>query len=150
MRVHIGRYPKDDKARTESVKIEPHDLWSLDHTLALVILPALKLYRENYSGIPGSLISGEYEKSLEWGSPAFRKAEKKAHDRGVRVYEKALDEMIWAFDQIVTDCAALGPALPDPLTPASKAKWRRQHDAYHKRIDDGLALFAKYFRSMWT
>lgn len=37
----------EKRKRTVKVKIDSYDLWNLDHTLALVILPALQNLRDN-------------------------------------------------------------------------------------------------------
>lgn len=49
MRVEIGPYinnPKSKKKRKIKVTIHSYDMWSLDHTLALIILPALKKFKK--------------------------------------------------------------------------------------------------------
>jgi hypothetical protein len=78
MKVTIGKYPKDHKTeRKIKVKIDNWDLWSLDHTLALVILPSLKLYREKAGGHPCNLT--------------------------LKKWHAILDKMITAFELIVCD-----------------------------------------------
>lgn len=42
MKAYIGRYPKGDKERKISIRIDPWDVWNMDHTLALIIVPMLK------------------------------------------------------------------------------------------------------------
>jgi hypothetical protein len=46
MKIKIGKYPKGCGDRKIDVDIEQFDTWSLDHTLAHIILPALMQLRE--------------------------------------------------------------------------------------------------------
>ena len=41
MKVSIKPFPKKGGRRKINVQIERHDTWSLDHTLAIIIYPAL-------------------------------------------------------------------------------------------------------------
>ena len=43
MYVKLGK--PDRKNRAETVVIDDYDVWNLDHTLALIIVPALKLLK---------------------------------------------------------------------------------------------------------
>ena len=43
MKVEIGPYEENRKV---NVQIDEYDLWNLDHTLALIILPSLKAYKK--------------------------------------------------------------------------------------------------------
>jgi hypothetical protein len=47
MKVKIGNYPKKSPRRI-TVNIDRYDTWSMDHTLALIILPLLLQYKENH------------------------------------------------------------------------------------------------------
>ena len=46
MRVFLGRYPRGEKERKVNIRIDNYDLWSMDHTLSLIILPMLKKLKE--------------------------------------------------------------------------------------------------------
>lgn len=47
MKVWISKYFKNGKDRTVKVEVNDHDTFSLDYTLALIIYPALKKYKED-------------------------------------------------------------------------------------------------------
>jgi hypothetical protein len=68
MKVRIGPYRKN---RAEHVEIEPHDTWSMDCTLAMIIHPMLVQLKATQHGHPASLTEQEWN--------------------------EILDEMIWAF-----------------------------------------------------
>ena len=52
MKVNIGPYPNGNKSRKVKIKIDRHDTYSMDHTLALIILPMLVQLRNTKHGIP--------------------------------------------------------------------------------------------------
>ena len=68
MKVRIGPYRKN---RAEHVEIEPHDTWSMDCTLAMIIHPMLVQLKATQHGHPANLTEQEWN--------------------------QILDEMIWAF-----------------------------------------------------
>jgi hypothetical protein len=54
MRVNISE-PYDDGHCDIDVEIHPWDTWALDHTLALIIIPALEQLRDNSQSYPSDL-----------------------------------------------------------------------------------------------
>jgi len=53
MKVFIGRYPKDpNKAQKVNVHIDKWDTWSMDATLAHIIVPMLKQLKATKHGAP--------------------------------------------------------------------------------------------------
>lgn len=118
------------------------------HVMAVYILGGLKAYKSCGNSYPGTLKSYN-----EW--------------------MQLLDKMIWSFDQIVNECP------DDPETIHFNKKWKEAEEkgiklmktngnqivfseildegrptkeevlAYHARIQEGLDLFAKYFRDLW-
>ena len=69
MKVRIGPYRKN---RAFNIEIEPFDTWSMDHTLAPIILPMLIQLKATQHGHPADLTEQEWD--------------------------DVLDEMIYAFD----------------------------------------------------
>ena len=49
MKVHLGPYRTNRKIE---IRIDKYDVWGLDHTLALIIHPALVLLKEQKHGDP--------------------------------------------------------------------------------------------------
>lgn len=120
MKVDVGPYPKGSKRRRERVSVHRYDLWSLDHTLALVILPALEKFRTASRGsLWGDLLPADYSSlSARERTRAEKAVGKQQHE--------ILGKMITAFELIVEDCTA-----------------------DDSRIQEGLDLFAKYYRGLW-
>lgn len=107
MKIHIGPYRKNRKI---DIRIDKYDTWSMDHTLALIILPMLKQLRDTTHGshlvdledVPESMRTIDHE---EWNcqscfdfyhEPNLQKIQCDVHDR----WRWVLDEMIWAFEQL--------------------------------------------------
>ena len=126
--------------RKIKVKIHDYDTWSMDQTLAFIILPMLKQLKETKHGsghvddkdVPKHLRSTSAPpKENEWDIDAFY------HDR----WDWALDEMIWAFEQVVKeeDTSMFMLANFDE-------KAYKEHSA---RLKHGLMMFGKYYQSLW-
>ncbi len=68
MKVHIGPYSsskKSDKPRRIKIHIDSYDVWSLDHTLSLIIAPALKMLKDQQHGYPGDLEPEQWDEILD-------------------------------------------------------------------------------------
>lgn len=126
MKVNIGRYKKNGGSRTARVQIDEWDTWSLDHTLAYIIHPALVKFKED---------------SMNTGHPCLCDDPTVCTIEGnvctcSNQWQEMLDKMIWSFGQIVTDDI--------------DAYGVDEYREYEKRMQEGLELFGKYFRSLWT
>ena len=77
MRVNIGE-PQEDGNFDIDVEIHPWDTWALDHTLALIIVPALEQLRDGSQSYPQ-----DFEEFEEWTD--------------------AIDKMIIAFENVIGD-----------------------------------------------
>ena len=116
------------KKRTVKVHIDHYDTWSLDHTLALVILHALKKFKEDNTGFPCGIRpdpNGETETGKPCGNCGCEKE-----------WDIILDKMIWSFEQIANDEAEYHN--PD------------EYKRYIQRVQEGTELFGKYFQTLWT
>ena len=120
MKVNISKYPK--KFTTErkiSVQIDDFDTWSLDHTLAIIIYPALVKYKED---------------SKVTGHPCLGSDDVESCTSGVcgceTKWQEMLDKMIYSFKSIIDD--------------------EFSETAEEKKIQEGLELFGKYYRGLWT
>lgn len=142
MKVFIGPYPKGrSKAKRKiSVRIDGYDTWSLDHTLAYIILPCLKQIRKRKRGAPGRCFDYSHHETMKWHSPEFNRAEAKSSKAGFKKWADLLDAMIWSFDQVVRD----GADEPD-ITKNKKA-----YMAYQTRVSEGLKVFGDYYQALWT
>jgi len=136
------------------------DMWDLDHSLSPIIAAGLKKFKEvvtsedNCTGIPGSFLP-EWEHTDEDCEVALKE------------WYSVLDKMIYAFD-------SESPEVPDGvfndllecLTPVEGTeyseiknlvkdqtlydKYREEDDEHHRRVQEGLDLFAKHYHDLWT
>ena len=138
MKVNIGRYRKNNAPRTIKVQVDKWDTYSADHTLALVILPVLKQYKENNSGSP--VVDNE-DVPEHLRIPEGQEFE--MSDKWEPRWNYVVDEMIWAFEHLVSD-EWEGEFFAND-TPDMEGLGK-----VNKRIDNGLRLFGKYYRGLWV
>ena len=124
------------------VKIDRWDTWSFDSTLAPIILPMLIQLKKTKHGspyiddedVPAEL---QYMKGKSKKAQAFN--ENLIHER----WDWVMNEMIWAFEQIVDE-----DSLYDKIDMDSKG-WEKRLENHEARISRGTTLFGKYFRALW-
>ena len=123
------------------VKIDRWDTWSMDYTLGLIILPMLKQLKADKHGHPGDLTEKQWD--------------------------VIMDKMIWSFEQVVefypdSQFWLVKPELDwDAVCEVNENglrgfKWKQEgkldkrgYTKHHKKIDEGLELFGKYYRALW-
>ena len=167
----INRWANSRK-RKINIHIDSYDVWSADHTLAMIIHPVLVKLKETKNGSP--CVDDE-------DVPEHLRANKKDHkdmsEEDSTIHERwswVLDEMIWTFGQHgLEDDSAQYYHNPDQLemisTPSDDTKklysidfnhqkdptkppyWRDDEGLkkHHERKANGLRLFAKYYESLW-
>jgi hypothetical protein len=140
MKVEIGEYPDEGEQKVE-VHIDKWDTWSMDYTLAPIILPMLIQLKEATHGAPNvdaedvplNLRPKEEDvlkyKELGDTDPDFFKR-----------WDWVLDEMIYAFD-----CKA----NKDEVYMRFDGKDRTAMEKEQERISNGFRLFGKYYESLW-
>ena len=148
------------------VRIDRYDTWSMDHTLADIILPMLKQLHATKHGAPhvDDADVPEYlrshmaqPKEHEWDTDSLW------HMR----WDWVLSEMIWAFEQKVADDAEgqffdhsayehlKGKTnhdewFKDMSKGASKVKYDEAgHRVWLDRKANGFRLFGKYYEALW-
>jgi len=176
MKVNLAKFP-DKGHRKIDVNIENHDSWNLDHTLALIILPALIQLKNTKHGIPSEFgdVGGEEYVSQE-SFDFYKESYSEAWDEGVKRWDEVLDKMIWSFQQIAIedydskyhhgnmdfDWKKTDKQFPNPVTGKMEATYQmvdknpnshwydvNGHLMHEERIQEGLELFGKYYRSLW-
>jgi hypothetical protein len=149
--------------RFDYVKLDRWDTWSMDHTLAHIVLPMLKQLKETKHGAPFTEDSDvpEHLKSInakhkenEWDTDEFH----------FERWDYILDEMIWAFEQKITDddegkffdhSAYVDDKKShkwlDDMT-SGKSKLKVDWDglkAHQERRTNGFRLFGTYYQNLW-
>jgi hypothetical protein len=171
----INRWSNNRKRKIK-VHVDYYDIWSADHTLAMIIAPTLKKLKEHQHGYP-HVDNDDVPEELRFSEEDRKKLE---HDGTVDSKHEArwnyvLDEMIWAFeqhadpydnddqfhhnsDQLELTFTPLedNPKLStmgfnyqkDPTKPAYWVddEGKKNH---HERMNNGVRLFAKYYQSLW-
>lgn len=167
----INRWANQRKRKIK-VHIDNYDIWSADHTLALIIHPVLLKLRENKQGSPNVALEdvpAELHPS-EPAGPDNGYTDSTVHERWAYV----LDEMIWAFEQCLKDDkgddqfhhnpeqlemvfvpiegkTASTVEFNDQKDPTKPKYWvdREAKKLHYDRISNGLRLFAKYYFGLW-
>ena len=132
----------DRRVQKVKVRIDPWDTWSMDHTLANIILPMLKQLKATKHGAPWVAVADvprelrptkkdilEYEKNGNTDPKFFER------------WDWVLDEIIYAFD-----CKA----NKDDVYMRFDIKTQREAmDAEQERISNGFRLFGRYYENLW-
>jgi len=142
MKVTIGKYPKkSDKERKVSIRIDPWDTWSMDSTLALIVVPMLKQLRATKHGTPMDAFEEEWhqitqskEFFAEKKSGPLHKKAKRLEKEGLKRWDDILGKMIWSFEQA-------NKHWDNPKLIGDKDYWAR--------VQEGIDLFAKHYFDLW-
>jgi hypothetical protein len=145
MKINIGPYRKNRKVE---IRIDPYDTWSMDHTLALIIVPMLKQLKETKHGSP-FVADVDVPEELRSTSAPIQESEWDAgmtDENHHKRWDWVMDEMIWAFEQTIDENSdkqffdqSVGPFSFDI----------EGYRAHMKRVDNGILLFGKYYQSLW-
>lgn len=137
------------------VKIDNQDTWSMDHTLAHVIVPMLKQLKATKHGSPMT----DLEDTPEHLHPKVAPGPHNNYDDET-VHERwnwVMNEMIWAFEQElvedgeskfhdhsgVDNSAGLNTQIGQ-----IKTDWAGLRE-YQERKANGFRLFGKYYQGLW-
>ena len=150
---------QDHKKRREFVHIDNYDVWGMDHTLALIILPMLKKLKVQKHGY-GFIDNKDVPKELRSTAHGARKGIKNKWDwdnYAEARYSWMMDELIWTFTQLCDDDNESpfydhSESSKEKDFNISMKKLKVDHaglKAHNDRIANGLRLFGKYFRTLW-
>jgi hypothetical protein len=140
MKVDIGPYkPFSASNRSNRRKIKVHvdryDTFSLDHTLALIILPCLIQLRKSQQGIPviNHTEVDPNQESFDFGDDL----ESMQFEKNTQTWNEIMDKMIWSFQQLTIN-------YKNGFNVTSEAR-----PLYDERIQEGLTLFGTYYLALW-
>jgi hypothetical protein len=157
----VCQWIHDRRRRRIRVHIDRYDVWSMDYTLSLIILPMLKRLKEQKQGY-GMIDDEDVPEHMRSTAPLAREGidpnntwdwDRYAQDR----YEWVLHELIWTFTQISDednedqfyDHSAV---KKDDSIDKMVQNLRVDHvglKAHQERIRNGLRLFGKYYQTLW-
>ena len=171
---HVVKHRK----RKISVRIDREDTWSMDHTLAYIILPMLKQLKATKHGSPyvepedvpehmrlteretAVFDHGSYDKTLNATDEEIEAASDKFHAQWIWV----LDQMIWSFEQEIDEEGDYknyydlyepgeiveGNGFLNKEEQLKMGKFNTEkHKAFNERKQLGFTLFGKYYQSLW-
>ena len=134
----------DRRTQKISVRIDRQDTWSMDHTLAPIILPMLKQLKETKHGAPAVEFKDVPEELMPPDAEAVKKLyieNGETDENFFKRWDYVLDEMIWAFEQKCRD---------DWMEDYYYNKWDQEGmKAHQERMSNGFRLFGKYYESLW-
>lgn len=145
--------------RKIKVRVDHYDVWNAEDTLGHIILPTLKLLREKKQGSP--LVDDEDvpEQLRSTAAPALNEEQVntgRTDDNWHLRWQWALDEMIWAMEQVVdgdsdSQFFTHHENIPDPdRFLGYKLDFDKDgHEKWQARKRHGLTLFGKYFEALW-
>ena len=153
------------KEQKIEVRIDRWDTWSMDHTLAYIVLPMLKQLKETKHGAPLVDLK-DVPKELH-GKKLTKKQKDSGEvdDKHFERWDWVMDEMIFAFESKLDDsweeqfesgtsdlqfkkledgCSRIvhGP------NHTAETDWEGRK-AYQERISNGFRLFGKYYENLW-
>jgi hypothetical protein len=178
MKVNIGKYPKGNSDRKIDVEIERFDTYSFDHTLALIVYPALIQLKMTKHGVPSELVNDVGGESYNSQScfDFYTESHNEAFDIACKRWDDVLDKMIWSFEQLLKDdydkqyhhgsakydWVESDKTYPNPISGKMEKTYQmvdknpdehwydvEGHQLHEQRIQEGLELFGKYFQNLW-
>lgn len=172
----VCQWIHDKRERKVKIRIDRYDSWSADSTLALIAAPLLKQLKETNHGIPGGLIECDefdlektrfYNKVMNYdfeGGDKRTEEERRADgEKCEKIWHEIQDEIIFALtalndpdgeSQFYSKDFGMVLGETDKATKSAPVHFtgtvdREGLDAYHKRINNGLVLFGRYFQNLW-
>ena len=154
------------KKRTVKVHIDPWDTWSMDDTLAHIVLPMLKQLKAAKHGAPMVDVE-DVPKELrptKKEQAAYNK-DGTTDDKFFERWDWVLDEMIFAFENKVNDdweeqfetgeydfqlkkLEDGNSQMVKGPNHTAETDWEGRK-AYQERISNGFRLFGKYYENLW-
>ena len=131
----------DRRKQKINIRIDKHDTWSMDYTLAPIILPMLVQLKDNKHGAP-EVDPEDVPEELRQTSQEYHQYKRngetdpKFFDR----WDWVIGEMIYAFD-----CKA----NKDDVFMRFDWDDRESMKVEQDRISNGFRLFGKYYESLW-
>jgi len=155
--------------RIEYVKIDLYDTWSMDHTLANIILPMLKQLRDSKHGAPN--VDDEDVPRELWSIYAFPEKEYHVDGNHFKRWDWVLDEMIFAFEHknddswqesfssgefdyksVACEWDENGKPKLFNIVEGPNHTYKCDYEgmrAVEERIQNGFRLFGKYYQNLW-
>jgi hypothetical protein len=144
------------RQRQVYVRIDRYDTWSMDDTLAVIVLPMLKQLKATKHGAP-HVDDFDTPQHL-WSTHAkeLKQEEWDTDSNWQARWDYVLDEMIWAFEQHCSpdeDDQFWQHCNDETLTFKEQLKRSKldepAYNEHHHRKQKGFQLFGKYYQALW-
>jgi hypothetical protein len=164
----LCQWVHDKRQRKIKVKLHNYDTWSMDRTLAIIILPMLKQLKSTKHGSAYLPVFDQTSNSAQYCFDFYGEGDDAAWTEGAKQWDEIMDKMIWSFEQLQPDCdwEAMYCEVPceidftdypeDEGKVAVPLRWKNEgkydfegmkiHEA---RITEGLKLFGEYYQNLW-
>ena len=177
MKLKFGKFPKFGSQKID-IQIDSWDTWNLDSTLAKIIYPLLIQLKNTMHGVPGAFIENiggeDYIDQLSFDF--YKETHDESFQQRTKEWNECLDKMIWSFQQIAEsdydskyhhgqakyDWVKSDTMIANPITGKTEPTYQMvdknpdEHwldivglQLHEDRIQEGIDLFAKHFRSLW-
>ena len=147
MKVNIENYTDNGEDQVVEVHIDKWDTWSMDYTLAHIVLPMLCQLKETKHGAPVCRPNEDVPEELrptaiqmEWRKVVQRSDGETDPHKFFKRWDWVLDEMIYAFD-----CKANKDDVYMRFDINDRDGMEKEQD----RISNGFRLFGKYYENLW-
>ena len=166
----VCQWVESKRKRSASVRIDKYDTWSMDSTLAFIILPMLRQLQATKHGAP-CVDDCDVPDELKSTSAPIKENERDTDDNHFKRWDWVLDEMIFAFqckdddswqDKYHTgvhDMQFVPSAWDENWNPTMHEMIRGPNDTHkcdydgmakeQARITNGFRLFGKYYEALW-
>ena len=128
---------RSKRLRKIKIHIDSYDVWNMDHTLALIILPMLKKLKEEKNGVP--LVDNDDVPPELFSEDTFNDDVEKLIPR----WDYVLDQMIEEFERVLDD------TWDEQFYKDGKFDAEAYNDAMEKS-KNAMRLFGKYYNALWT
>ena len=155
------------RQRTIKVRIDPCDTWSMNTTLAYIILPMLKQLNESKQGAPCT-DDEDVPEALRSTNAGPKENEWDTDDLFFKRWDWIMSEMIFAFEHKIDDSWEEKfytgewdmKTVPVEHNGQELYTWEPGPDhtytcdreglkAVHDRIQNGFRLFGRYYQNLW-
>lgn len=156
--------------RKVKVHIDFYDIWSMDHTLSVIIAPMLRMLKQRKQGSPFIDDDDVPEHLRSYNAPPKENTWDTDDNHHAR-WEWVLDEMIFAFEQLEMCALDKGDWESQYYSgehemiekPIEGTEWTSLEEgpnstfkvdgdgleAHGKRMANGFRLFGKYYQGLW-
>ena len=156
------------RKRTVKITIDSYDTWSMDSTLALIVVPMLRQLKDTKHGAPHVDDDDVPVHLRSTTAPPLSQDQidcGHTDDNYFARWDWVLDEMIWAFEQKTNDNAEdqYYSGTPDfqfkkldngmsEMVDGPNHTLKVDRDGlkkHHERMQNGFRLFGKYYSGLW-